>query len=667
MKLTLLLLFFTIHLHSYSQQKDRRKYIGDNLNTRLFAVSDEGKIIVAKNNSGLYISESIDSIWKECNFPKDVRFNFQYENRRTRQSVLFSKNNQILMDLAVKSSTKHERNYGFVHTNDNGKSWKFIPSPNNLVFLNIIQVGNDVLHGYAQFKSRLLFFTSTDFGKTWKKQKTNFKSRSTIVKIQNDGNGQGILVLDNDNIYVTNSNWKKSKQIKTEEIFTTDNAELSLGSGEYKENIKRKFNHFQVKEIGIMNEYYVMLFLNVLYYSNKEHIEWKAFPYNISSIDLKDNQLVLIANKMEVFLFNDLKNRTPIRTFILNEDNKSYNAKLIQEDIYFVSYKNVNVVHPNNNVSILEPYLDTIKIEKPEKIVKGDNLYFAFEDKQLFISEDKGISWYSETSIDFDVLDFSLINDSSVLFQNKNLEYFEYSLKTKELKKSELKYPISTFLDSPLKSMNIKLRQIWLGKFEATINCTSKDESTFLCTCDMQLGDKKLSLTNEISIDSVEFYLNNLNENKLQEKYFRNFPFSESEVEKYQRAMIDKYNSKFRSNPTNTFKYYYSFHKELKKINDSLPQSYITISEPSKLEIKFVNNKNDTLRSNNEFSLVSFRFIPWYFKFERKYTFFYDIYFTHFILSCFPEEIRRQMGFTNVDILEAWADYHNPRINIYKY
>jgi hypothetical protein len=54
MKQILLFSFVFLYLHSYSQQKDRRKYIGDEIIFSSFKVSSSGEIWMANNKNELF-------------------------------------------------------------------------------------------------------------------------------------------------------------------------------------------------------------------------------------------------------------------------------------------------------------------------------------------------------------------------------------------------------------------------------------------------------------------------------------------------------------------------------------------------------------------------------------------------------------------------------------
>ncbi len=64
MKLTLHLLFFIIHLHSYSQQKDRRKYIGKEIIFSSFKVSSSDEIWVPNHKNELFFFRKSNDTFK---------------------------------------------------------------------------------------------------------------------------------------------------------------------------------------------------------------------------------------------------------------------------------------------------------------------------------------------------------------------------------------------------------------------------------------------------------------------------------------------------------------------------------------------------------------------------------------------------------------------------
>lgn len=659
MKQILLFSFVFLYLHSYSQQKDRRKYIGDEIIFSSFKVSSSGEIWMANNKNELFFSESIDSSWKEIKFSEENKFRPSLTEEEN-EIILFDKNG-IIIPAIIRDTNFHIID-GLAISRNKGITWEFVAFPKKIYLNNISIDKNKILQGFHSNKSKLEIYISADFGKTWTKQKTSSKLKDDIVKEMHTSSGQGILILKNNKIYVTNSNWKKAKEINHEKIDA------------YYNILTRYFDSYLVKNIEVFKDFYIMHYENRIYCTRTDKIQWKPINYEISCYDSDSSKIVAVTTDGELLTYENFESNEPILKLkpkkIKHDYKYDYNyeksieiqeIKIVGKVTYIIQFDRKIVQIVDGNYNYLEPYTTQQVIPNPRLQKKGENLVWAVEDNHIYISEDNGLSWYREAvAKDFEILEFNLLNDSTAIFWTDLSGYMEYYLKKHKFKGSKYKFQFESFQKYPIETLTISYTN---RQTKSTIKCQIKDSLTLSCKCELIYQKDTIKTTNEILIDTLVNQLNLL-QNKTESRL--GYPISRQEIKEY-ITFYENNKSEIHAN------------YRIRQLKDML--NYDTIYKArlgfnhvdsknifkDKFEISLTNKNKDTLNllrfPNQNYHFQSDSNGDYYRSDEKQselYIFQNNIYlngpFLYFVLSCFPDDFRKVLKLTNFDIYKVWVD-----------
>jgi hypothetical protein len=613
---------------------------------------------MANHKNELFFSESIDSSWKEIKFSEENKFRPSFTDEEN-ELILFDENG-IIIPAKIRDTNFYFID-GLAISQNKGSTWEFVAFPEKIFLHNISIDKNRILQGFHTNKSKLEIYISADVGKTWTKQKTSSKLKGYLAKEMHNETGQGILVLSNNKIYVTNSNWKKAKIINTENI-------------DYFNDIKTPFEFERVSKFSIYKNYFVMQYGMRIFFTKTEEINWKPIKYEVACFDFDSTKLVVATLDGELLTYENFESNEPILKLkpekIKHDYKYDYNykksieiqkIKIVGKVTYFIQFdrKIVQIADDQNNY--LEPYTSKHVIPNPRLQKKAENLVWAVEDNHIYISEDNGLSWYREAvAKDFEILEFNLLNDSTAIFWTDLSGYMEYYLKKHKFKGSKYKFQFESFQKYPIETLNISYTN---RQTKSIIKCQSKDSLTLSCKCELIYQKDTIKTTNEILIDTLVNQLNHL-QNKTESRL--GYPISRQEI----KECITYYENNKTENHANY---------RLRQLKDML--NYDTIYKTrlgfnhvdsknvfkDKFEISLTNKNNDTLnllRFPNQNYHYQRDSNGDYFRSDEKqselYIFQNNIYlngpFLYFILSCFPYDFRKDLKLTNFDIYKAWVD-----------
>ena len=338
--------------------------------------------------------------------------------------------------------------------------------------------------------------------------------------------------------------------------------------------------------------------------------------------------------------------------------------KLVGNAIYLIQDDSKVVKFLDGKKNYLNPYSCYEAIPNPYLQIKTGNSIWSVEDNHIYISEDNGLSWYREAILeDFNILEFNLLNDSTIVLWTDHSSYLEYSLKTHQFSHSEFKYRLDSFLIHPIKKLNLSF---YNRHSVSKLDCIYKDSITLNCQCLLIKEKNTVSTSQEINLESLYFQLKKINNNV---PIVSEFPFTLKDIKKYYEIEQEKNNPKYYAKQMNIFpvlKYDY-------KANSLFLGLVWYKFFEDKFEFSISNSKGDTLNllsfSKQGYALTSDSTGSWL-RTEVLTTdsnlyqnnLFSNGQFMNLILSYFPEEHRNKMGFTNMDLLKAWAYYYKSRM-----
>lgn len=634
MKQILLFIFIFLHLHSYSQQKDRRKYIGDELNTKSFTVSPSGQICVFNYANELYFSESIDSSWKVKHLlvAKDTnRLEYFFND------INLSINKKFLLTNYCLEDQEYPSKLGLLLSKDNGENWEKINIPKNHTILKFSIDSNGIIECFSLLRNKLKTLKSVDFGRSWKIKNILFNKHFSTFKEYHNKTEQGILLFDNNKIYVTKNKWKTKCKLTTKGIFNDVDED--------------PFYSFLVEKIKIYKNQYVMLYADRIFFSKMDKIEWKSLNYEIASFDSDDSKLYAVTMNAELLAFENLDFNEPEK---LTNYNRKYEIEYIEifnNELYLLQNDATVYKYSNGFNSELGPYTSDKNIPNFGSYSSGDKIRCSVENNEIYISEDEGKSWYREAIVkDFFIIDYNVNSDSLITFWTDLASYQEYSLKTHSFKPIKYAFQLDSFLKFPIETFDFSYYKSY--KSYSKMHCQKKDSLTLYCSCEMEHDKVNLKVTKEIDLRMLYNQLHRINNNS----YIKSrFPFTENDYNDYTNKINRHQNDEMIRISKKNAEFLLSLPKNYKNYIDTFNTNWISQLEFN-LNITLINSNQDTLNLLNDRSL---QYI--YYKESSQAEIYQNLLledgiFLYYIFNCFPSEFREKMEFTNSDIIYKWAN-----------
>ena len=191
-----------------------------------------------------------------------------------------------------------------------------------------------------------------------------------------------------------------------------------------------------------------------IFYSNKNSIDWKEFPVELLefSVEPKGEYLFALTKDGNVLRFSSPDTYQKIST----ETMKHASITVRNKNLYYFNYENERV-GKIGSAGHEEYFLYTNDRPIPAPIdnKKATYLTWGWHDKNLYLSDDYGKTWYREDVLGFPVKDFTLLNDSNARIWNGEATY-AYSLKDHTPKAYSNDNPFSDFLKDHVQRIEVE-------------------------------------------------------------------------------------------------------------------------------------------------------------------------------------------------------------------
>lgn len=657
----------------FGQTKDRRAELDVVGRINEISVSPDGKIWLTTAVGKTYYCNHIDSVWHygtPLYFSSDLFFDYGPDLDRI---TFFNKDTAILTGYISFDKERIIKD-GYYLTKDGGQTWELrnYGGDSWIYSIHNDQKGNAWMGG----KNKELYF-SNDFGMTWKTKKLPYKYSDRTYGIFMSDPLNGIASSDNNEILITDNNWKSAKKIIT-----------PLDQKKCKEDVPLGHVDSRISKIVIWKNYIVVNQSSQIFYTEKNLIDWKVFPVKIVDfeLDVESQLLYVVSDSLNVFSFSDPEH------FQLIKDEKlldyPLNMKVSNGSLYIITYdKHIYKINKKEMKSTLLFTTDH-SIPDPSFIVRGKKLAWGangdpkgwgINGKHLYILDYNELDWYRENVFDFDICSILLQNDSVAILWDGIRNNYIYSLKDHSLKKYNPETPLKSFLSFPVKSFtinagsqgcfhyirdkvnyirlndsiftNLKISTITYDEF-LDPSTTPEDTSTF------KYYPTTSALTNLLTtINSNVSAMPSLKDFQITEQDKKNFLISVDErIKSEENEYVDgkKVNKEF----------YYSVVSALDTlgndfISEFLNQTEDTYSTTSNwFTIEIINENNDTIKISREYYVSTLPWnLPWKFEYKGQQFNCYSIEFSKFIDSCIPDLFFDKEIFDNRALIMQIADY----------
>lgn len=652
MKYSIYIVTLFVTLSAFAQTKDRRAELDVQGGISEISVSPDEKIWLVTSKGNSYYSNNIDSNWhygKPLFEPIDEFGTF---DPRLDRISFFNKDTAIMTGYI--SAKQNDRKNGYYWTGDAGKTWELKAFGGNSWIYDVF-VGT---HGKAWMggSEGEIYFTK-DFGQHWEKLNSpyNFSSRMHSIYMVNSELGISCALYNG--LHTTTDNWKSYKKIET-----------PFDQKKYKAPERSSDN--RIEEILLWDNYIIVNQYNQVFYSEADTIEWKPFPIKVYDfeLDTDSNTLLVVGDSSNIFAFTS---PTEYKLYAnLSLSGNVHDFKVVNGSLFILSGNNVVYKVQKNELKKLFPYTTDRIIEEPQLVRQGRKFVWGTNGKHLYIVEGVRSEWYRENVLDFNIVDFRLLNDSvAILWDGRNNHI--YSLKDHTAKRYLPEAPFNDFLKSPLVSFTINAgsRGCFHSYYDEVrykmTNDTVFVADTFISTGYVfKIRDFK-KRTNKSDLLTV---LKDINSNPQVVPTIKDFRITDSEIKNY-LIMVD---NRLRNKESDIFHrrkktdrdFYYSVPTMLDTLNNSVLDSVLkkkenlTSTTTNWFDIKIINKREDTLIVKREYHTEAFNWhLPWRVEYKGQYFSCYNIGFSRFINSCIPEDFFGKEGFNNGQLLMEIADY----------
>ncbi len=650
-------------------KRDRRAELDIDGRISEVSISPDGRIWLAGNQGYFYFTEDINSLWHA---DSSLKNNLADENGYSFgqpgvDRIAFFDNDIAIATGYITSdpSVQYGPKDGYYLTTDGGKSWvpKKFGSP-QWIYDTYILNGKYAWMGGSD--GNILF--SDDLGQSFKTLNTPYNGSSRMHSIHMISENVGISGALHNYIYQTENNWKSFKKLRT-----------PLDQKAYK-SVDYDGDD-RIEKIRIWNDYYVIDQNGHIFYTKTDDIKWKKFPEKLIDFDLDERNNVIfgIGKDMKVLKF------TEPQTFkeVGDLTGKRFNHCKAANGKFYVLLSDYSVAEFSEGVKkISVPYTEDEPIPEPRIVVEGENLWWGASWKDhLYISDDKGQTWFREKKLDINVRELKLLNDSTVLIWTGDRYSYSYSLKDHSYSVFVPKNPFGDFFDYNIKKFEIISYSS--GCFHYT-----KDNVTYLFDGDTALVKEKMPVEVIEDEDEItkawregmgsefEEYYGILSEKKVRDLLFNidrdpmylpsieDFNISKSDIEAFNNNV--KQRKKDHDDWRGPFyeEVYYSIPTRLKDIDSTTLD--LAINDPEGIRsttsnhfyVNIMNSNKDSIVFQNHYYHSNFAWnLPWTIEIDGVYFKCYSLEFSKFVKSALPDDFLGSGNFSNEVLLMDLGNY----------
>lgn len=644
----ILALFFTTT--AFGQTKDRRAVLDIQGRVKEISVSQDEKIWLVTAIGNTYYTNNIDSNWHYGNpiFEKDEN-NFSYLNSPNLDRISFFNKDTAIMTGYISGNEK-SRKSGYYFTKDAGNTWQLLDFGSDSWIYDVFvdKKGNAWIGG----SSGEIFF-SDDYGLHWKKLNSPYNSSSRMHSIFMTDQTNGISGALHNDIYITSNNWKSSKKVTT----PLDQKKYNSDRGDDR-----------IEKIILWNNFIVVNQNGHIYYTQNDKIDWQPFPVKIYDFELdkEANLLFAITDSLKVI---SLSSPTSFE-FITDQRLSSFplDLKVVNHSLFIVSTKYDVYKVDKNGLTYAIPYTTDKKIEEPRIVKKGKKLIWGVNGNQIYLAEDNKRDWYRENALEFNIVDFMLLNDSVAVLWDGIKDNYLYSLKDHTPQKYFPEFPLQTFLLSPVKSFSINSGTQGCFHHENHEVHYEKTKDSFFTTKSCSVGKQTSSFKNKVNENILTTILLSINSNPSVIPLLKDFKITEKDKQNYLTLIEERLKNKDYDFSSWKKKYnkdfYYSVPSMLDTLDNSVIQNILNQVESgwsttsNWFRIQIVNENKDTLTISRDYYMNTLPWnLPWKFEYKGLHFNCYNIAFSQFINSCIPDNFMDKGVFNNSVLIMEIADY----------
>lgn len=647
--LTLLLLSSVCSLDG--QERDRRKSLEHKYRTSQLAVSPAETIWMVTDECESYFVKKADFVWRKG--PRLCEEREWYDIHLDK--VSFFDADTAIITGSINVDSVNPSSNGLFRTTDAGANWSYIISDGNYN-LNCAAIGPKGMAWSTSHSGAILH--TTDYGRSWRRLKVMNDSAMQVGTIFMVDSARGASCSYGNRLYFTNDNWSTSTDIETPLDQHPNHAE--------------HYCHTRISRIAFWDEYIIVKQNCRLYYSDTSVVDWHAFPTELLmfEIDTSTNTLVAITDSLSLVRFTSPVHCVPILKQKLDV-NPSY-LTIVNGAIYIESSDDAMIVIEDSTSRLLRPFTTDEQIETPNIVAHGELLLWGSTKNHVYVSEDKGQSWFRERILDFAVQNIALLNDSVVVLWDGMQGHYLYALDKHMLSPFQIEDSIAEFLSSPITRIAIKSTSKGCFHNQENELIYEKLSDSVMGSFQLTKGDKgdyeSSQYTNIVHTKILRNILDNINSNPYVMPSYSDFEVTEKDVRRYLESS-DFISAKLVRDFVGGAKeellvFFHALPTLLDTVSDLSIRSILTeVQECSstnldRFSISIENENSDTLHMEHSTECYPRLWqLPWIVSYKSHRFKCYSLDFSKYINSCIPAGFIGKELFDNRHVIQLIGEY----------
>ena len=623
------------------------------------SVSPDGHIWLSTATGNLYYANDIDTDWHSSE--TDTRKNKEDDALRLNSPnfdrvTFFNTDTAILTGYIAYDPTSYHLKSGYYRTSDGGRTWKLLNFGKDgwIYTVAVDQCG----HAWLGTGDKTILY-SNDFGLHFKTLKIPHLRSDRIYAIHMTDSLSGIIGSDDNEILITNNNWKTAKNIPAP--FTQKKMSKP----------KHGFVDLRVDKVLVWGDYLLARQQNRVFYTHKDKIEWQSFPVRLLDFALDEDHNLLMGydDSLRLLVFS-----SPTQYQLLTEERiPTYpvDIKMVNGTMYMYLIDCRLCKANHDGLKYCTPLTTDYPIKEPRLVQKGKKLQWGAEGTHLYIAE-KRHHWYREAELDFPIANLHLLGDSvAILWDTK--QNHRYSLLSHSAEPYSLKNPLSDFLATPIRSMTITSGSNGcFHSFSQSITFTVSTDSILTASLIQQnngyKGEKDSAIELSVSLPQLVRILESINDNPDKIPEIKDFDITEADAQRYRKMLADQRKSKdfsFDMVVLDDGGFYDSVPCLLQSVEREEMYQALTMGEGITsttsywFNITFVNDNKETCTMSSSYYLTGNPwFLPWLVCCNGLYFNCFDIELSRFIEECLPEDFSGRKAFDNAVLIKKIGDYY---------
>jgi hypothetical protein len=640
----------------FAQTKDRRAELNVEGRINEVSVSPDERIWLVTALGSTYFSNSIDSNWHYGKSLADKKDLFNLDGPHLERISFFNKDTAIMTGYISADKSQMAKN-GYYFTKDGGNTWRLMNYGGDswIYAIHNDDKGNVWMGGLAKE-----IYYSNNFGQKWKTIKVPYKISDRTYSIWMNDQSNGVAASDNNEIVITKDNWKTVRYLNT-----------PADQNKYEKNTDN-YSDERISKIIMWKNYIVVKQNSFVYYSDTADVSWNLFSPRLVDfeIDKSSKKLFGISDSLRIISFS-----SPAEYKILNDRKLTdvpSDIKAIHNSLFLFNESYI-MKADSSDVKRLSLYTYDKKISTPDIIREGTDCAWGFTGSQIYLASRRKNDWYRENTVDFNISDAKLLNDTMAILWDGIKNNYLYSLHDHTAKIYFPANPLLPFLQYPVKSFVISSGSRGCFHYISyTIKYRKKDNNTFessgLEINNSYKKNKPVIFISNVNSDSLTQILSTINSDPAKIPELSDFKITESDKKNYKVLVNTLLQSKesysFQQKKKINKEFYYSIPTVLDtikslSIKDILDQQEgITSTTSNWFSIQLINQNNDTINVARNFYAST---MPWNFPWKVHYKDLnfnsYSIDFSKFIKSCIPDDFIDKQVFDNKFLIKEIADY----------